>query len=162
MSSRWLDDELTYLSHPPIISTHQSRIDLPHTPADILQLHPPTVEAMDDTLLPSTLLPTLYFLAHCADHFQATYEGKQNGGKVQSTSTTILSMPAQMVQKLSGCPPYPILIPNPKKPSTTKFPSSLTSQPFCASQSTDLICNIHIFMTSFLIFIFHPYLTVYH
>ena len=43
MSSRWLDDELTYLLHPLIISTHQSRIDLPHTPADTLQLRPPMV-----------------------------------------------------------------------------------------------------------------------
>ena len=73
MSNRWLDDELIYLLRPLIISTHQSQLDPPHIPADRIQLHPPMIEAMDDTLLPSTFLPTLYFLARRTDHFQATY-----------------------------------------------------------------------------------------
>ncbi|KIM41396.1 hypothetical protein M413DRAFT_411084, partial [Hebeloma cylindrosporum] len=73
MSNRWLDDALTPSSHPLIISTHQSRLNLPHIPADKLRLRPSMLEAMDDTLLPSTSLPTLYFLARLADRFQATY-----------------------------------------------------------------------------------------
>ncbi|KIM42930.1 hypothetical protein M413DRAFT_70252, partial [Hebeloma cylindrosporum] len=73
MSNRWLDDAVTTFSTPLLISTHQHRLHLPHIPADELQLRPSMVEAMDDTLLPSTSLPNLYYLARLADRFQATY-----------------------------------------------------------------------------------------
>ncbi|PPR01348.1 LOW QUALITY PROTEIN: hypothetical protein CVT26_015406 [Gymnopilus dilepis] len=67
MSNRWLDDELTKLPQPLIISSHQSRTNIPHIPADSLVLRPSMIEAMDDTLLPATSLSTLYFLARRAD-----------------------------------------------------------------------------------------------
>ncbi|KAF8876370.1 hypothetical protein CPB84DRAFT_1689179 [Gymnopilus junonius] len=105
MSNRWLTDELNCLPKPLIISTHQSCLHLPHVPADSINLCPSMIEAMDDTLLLSTSLPTLYFLARRADRFQATYGWETEWRKsaiyiyndptyIQPNSSHTLNMPS--------------------------------------------------------------------
>ena len=53
--------------------SHSARILRPHTPSDRIQLSLSMIEAMDDSLIPSSDLPSLKLVATDADRFQATY-----------------------------------------------------------------------------------------
>ena len=55
------------------IMSHSARILQPHTPSDHIQLSLSMIEAMDDSLIPSSDLPSLKLVATDADRFQATY-----------------------------------------------------------------------------------------
>ena len=73
LCNRWLADR--YVDCPGSISimSHSARILRAHTPSDRIQLSLSMIEAMDDSLIPSSDLPSLKLVATDADRFQATY-----------------------------------------------------------------------------------------
>ncbi len=98
-------------THPLVVSTKQGRRHLPHAPADSINLYPSMIEAMDDTLLPSTSLQILYFLARRADRFLATY-----GWETEWTKSAV---------HIYNDPFYS----HPNSPQTLNTPSVLYSDP---------------------------------
>lgn len=70
MGNQWIADQK---HHMISISSHFNQKQMPHTPLDHIYLDLSMVEAMDDSLIPSSDLPSLKCIAHDADHFQATY-----------------------------------------------------------------------------------------
>jgi hypothetical protein len=73
LCNRWLSDRKTDFLGSISISTHSARLNHPHTPLDYAQVHLSMIEAMDDSLIPSSNLSSLKLIARDADHFQATY-----------------------------------------------------------------------------------------
>ena len=73
LCNRWLADRRMDFSGSIFITSHLHRLHRIHTPLDRIQLHLSMIEAMDDSLIPSSDLHSLKLMAWDADRFQATY-----------------------------------------------------------------------------------------
>jgi hypothetical protein len=73
LCNRWISDRRQDSPGSFVVSTHSARIHQPHTPPDRIKLEISMIEAMDDSLLLSSDLPSLKRMAWDADRFQATY-----------------------------------------------------------------------------------------
>lgn len=73
LCNRWIADRNVEFSGSISIMSHSARASHAHIPSDHLQLPLSIIEAMDDSLIPSSDLPSLKLMAAEADHFQATY-----------------------------------------------------------------------------------------
>ena len=73
MGNQWIADRKLHTPGSISISSHFTRRQMPHTPLDHIHLDLSMVEVMDDSLIPSSDLPSLKRIAHDADRFQATY-----------------------------------------------------------------------------------------
>jgi hypothetical protein len=73
MCHHWLSDLSTHLHGHLLLQSQVASQNTLHTPLDHIVQPVTMVEAMDDSILFSTLLPTLLSLARDADRFQATY-----------------------------------------------------------------------------------------
>ena len=73
LCNRWITDRISDFSGSISIMSHSARTLRPHIPSDRIQLSLSMIEAMDDSLIPSSDLPSLKLMATDADRFQATY-----------------------------------------------------------------------------------------
>ena len=73
MCNHWIADHKMDFPGSISVTSHFGRKHNPHTPLDHIQLNLCMIEAMDDSLLPSSDLLSLKLMAHNADRFQATY-----------------------------------------------------------------------------------------
>ena len=73
LCNRWIADRCMDFTGSISIMSHSARTSRGHTPSDRFQLSLSVIEAMDDSLIPSSDLPSLKRVAAEADRFQATY-----------------------------------------------------------------------------------------
>ncbi|KAH6902105.1 hypothetical protein BKA70DRAFT_1113294 [Coprinopsis sp. MPI-PUGE-AT-0042] len=73
LANRWLYDLSSSLPGSFRLSSHNSRLNLFHTPSDDISLMVSMLEAMDDSLIFATSLPVLHFLVFHAEQFQGAY-----------------------------------------------------------------------------------------
>ncbi|KAF8964936.1 hypothetical protein BDZ97DRAFT_1659533 [Flammula alnicola] len=73
LAKHWISDLIRDQAGHITVMSHNARLAQPHTPADHLSQPICMVEAMDDTLLMTSSMPTMLHAARHADRFQATY-----------------------------------------------------------------------------------------
>ncbi|KJA14059.1 hypothetical protein HYPSUDRAFT_173712 [Hypholoma sublateritium FD-334 SS-4] len=73
MCNQWIADKREDFAGSISVQSHFGRKQTPHTPSDHILLNLSIMEAMDDSLIPSSNLSSLKSMARAADRFQATY-----------------------------------------------------------------------------------------
>ena len=81
LCNRWLQDSQLRTPGQVLIQTHNARQGNIHEPVDNICLSLSMIEAMDDSLLISPTLPSLFTAARMADRFQATNGWETNWSK---------------------------------------------------------------------------------
>ena len=73
LGHHWLNDLALTDPGALVLSTHQARLSFPHIPPDHISLRTTMVEAMDDSTIFATSLPSLHTFTLAAERFQAAY-----------------------------------------------------------------------------------------